>query len=84
MLHNGPSDSPLWLLLQVIEGTVSDPFILNWLDLLCFLLSGQPASGTVTAEVAFMFNEWQAQLSGRPPWRPLGGLPGPPILNCRT
>ena len=46
------------VLLQVIEGTITDPFILNWLDLLCFLLSGLPASGTVAAEVAFMFAEW--------------------------
>ena len=28
------------------------------LDLLCFLLSGLPANGTIAAEVAFMFNEW--------------------------
>jgi len=32
--------------------------VLNWLDLLCFLLSGLPANGTIAAEVAFMFNEW--------------------------
>ncbi|CAG9466303.1 unnamed protein product [Pedinophyceae sp. YPF-701] len=38
--------------------TISDPFILNWLDLLSFLLSGLPADGTIAAEVAFMFNEW--------------------------
>lgn len=43
---------------QIIEGTVTDPFILNWLDLLCFLLCGLPANGTLAAEVAFMFNEW--------------------------
>ena len=43
---------------QVIEGQITDPFVLNWLDLLCFLLSGLPASGTIAAEVAFMFNEW--------------------------
>lgn len=45
----------LW---QVIEGQITDPFVLNWLDLLCFLLSGLPANGTIAAEVAFMFNEW--------------------------
>ncbi len=39
---------------QCIEGVVSDPFILNWLDLLSFLLSGLPADGTIGAEVAFM------------------------------
>ena len=48
-----PSTAP-----QLIEGTVTDPFLLNWLDLLCFLLSGLPANGTIAAEVAFMFNEW--------------------------
>ena len=40
------------------EGVITDPFVLNWLDLLCFLLSGLPADGTIAAEVAFMFNEW--------------------------
>lgn len=37
---------------------IQDPFIRNWLDLLCFLLSGLPADGTSTAEMAFMFAEW--------------------------
>ncbi len=39
---------------QVIEGKVNDPFLRNWLDLLCFLLSGLPANGTIAAEVAYM------------------------------
>lgn len=43
---------------KIIDSVVSDPFIRNWLDLLCFLLSGLPASGTVGAEMAFMFAEW--------------------------
>eukprot|EP01026_Neomeris_dumetosa_P002649 TRINITY_DN107153_c0_g2_i2.p1 TRINITY_DN107153_c0_g2~~TRINITY_DN107153_c0_g2_i2.p1 ORF type:complete len:562 (+),score=64.71 TRINITY_DN107153_c0_g2_i2:66-1751(+) len=43
---------------KVIENQINDEFIKNWLDLLCFLLSGLPADGTITAEVAFMFNEW--------------------------
>ncbi|GAX79935.1 hypothetical protein CEUSTIGMA_g7375.t1 [Chlamydomonas eustigma] len=43
---------------KVIQGQITDPFIKNWLDLLCFLLSGLPANGTIAAEVAFMFNEW--------------------------
>jgi hypothetical protein len=42
---------------QVIKD-IKDPFIRNWLDLLCFLLSGLPANGTIAAEVAYMFNEW--------------------------
>ena len=28
------------------------------MDLLCFLLSGKPASGTLTAEIGFMFDDW--------------------------
>lgn len=43
---------------QIMNRTISDPFIKNWLDLLCFMLSGLPASGTVCAEMAFMFAEW--------------------------
>lgn len=37
---------------------VTDTFLLNYLDLLCWLLSGLPANGTITAEVAFMLEEW--------------------------
>lgn len=43
---------------EIMDQIVSDPFIRNWLNLLCFLLSGLPASGTVGAEMAFMFAEW--------------------------
>jgi phytoene dehydrogenase-like protein len=43
---------------SVMDEVVRDPFIRNWLDLLCFLLSGLPASGTSAAEVAFMFADW--------------------------
>ncbi|MDJ0647827.1 MAG: NAD(P)/FAD-dependent oxidoreductase [Xenococcaceae cyanobacterium MO_188.B19] len=43
---------------SIMEGVVKDEFIRNWLDLLCFLLSGLPASGTSGAEMAFMFAEW--------------------------
>ncbi|KAI5056378.1 hypothetical protein GOP47_0028196 [Adiantum capillus-veneris] len=35
-----------------------DPFIRNWLDLLCFLLSGLKADGTLAAEIVYMFAEW--------------------------
>eukprot|EP00887_Chlorella_sp_A99_P003175 scaffold9.g3175.t1 len=42
---------------QVMDAVpVADPFIRHWMDLLCFLLSGQLAAGTIAAEVAFMFN----------------------------
>lgn len=42
----------------VLNRTVSDPFIRNWMNMLCFLLSGLTAEGTSTAEIAFMFAEW--------------------------
>ena len=40
---------------EVVKGTVSHPVLLRWLDLLCFLLSGAPASGTLAAEIGYMF-----------------------------
>ena len=43
---------------KIIDDIVRDEFVRNWLDLLCFLLSGLPARGTVAAEMAFMFAEW--------------------------
>jgi carotene isomerase len=43
---------------QIMQGVVQDSFVRNWLDLLCFLLSGLPANGTSAAEVAFMFADW--------------------------
>lgn len=42
----------------VMDSVIRDPFIDHWLDLLCFLLSGLPAEGTIAAEVAFMFADW--------------------------
>ena len=33
-------------------------FTRNWLDLLCFCLSGLPANGTITAEMAMMMGEF--------------------------
>jgi carotene isomerase len=43
---------------SIMDSVIRDPFIRNWLDLLCFLLSGLPADGTIAAEVAFMFADW--------------------------
>ncbi|GBG70416.1 hypothetical protein CBR_g6542 [Chara braunii] len=37
---------------------VSENFVLNWIDLLCFLLSGLKADATLAAEVIYIFNEW--------------------------
>ncbi|MBW4485446.1 MAG: NAD(P)/FAD-dependent oxidoreductase [Tildeniella torsiva UHER 1998/13D] len=42
----------------VLDRTTRDPFIRHWMNMLCFLLSGLPAEGTSTAEMAFMFAEW--------------------------
>lgn len=42
----------------IMDGVITDPFIRNWLNLLCFLLSGLPADSTSAAEVAFMFADW--------------------------
>ncbi|MBT9317255.1 phytoene desaturase family protein [Leptothoe spongobia] len=43
---------------HIMDGVVHDDFARNWLDMLCFLLSGLPADGTIAAEVAFMFADW--------------------------
>ena len=43
---------------RIMDDVVKDPFTRNWLNLLCFLLSGLPANGTSAAEVAFMFADW--------------------------
>ncbi len=43
---------------SIMDEVVTDSFIRNWLNMLCFLLSGLPANGTSAAEVAFMFADW--------------------------
>lgn len=40
------------------NANVKDKFARNWLDLLCFCLSGLPADGTITAEMAMMMGEF--------------------------
>lgn len=42
---------------QIVNQTVSDPWVRRLIDLECFLLSGLKAEGTVTPEVAFMLGE---------------------------
>lgn len=37
---------------------VNNTFLKNWIDLLCFCLSGLPASGTISAEMAMMMGEF--------------------------
>jgi phytoene dehydrogenase-like protein len=44
---------------SIIDGAnVKDRFIKNWLDVLCFCLSGVPSAGTITAEMAMMMGEF--------------------------
>ena len=43
---------------KIMDEVVTDEFIRNWLNLLCFMLSGLPAHSTSAAEMAFMFAEW--------------------------
>jgi phytoene dehydrogenase-like protein len=40
------------------SGIASSSFAQRWLDLLCFCLSGLPAEGTITAEMAMMMGEF--------------------------
>lgn len=56
---------------RIMDEVIHDPFIRNWLNMLCFLLSGLPADGTNAAEVAFMFADWYR--SGVKLDYPLGG-----------
>lgn len=44
---------------NIVDGAgVTDGFARNWLDLLCFCLSGLPAGGTITAEMGLMLGEF--------------------------
>lgn len=45
---------------SIVDGAVSDAFTRNWIDLLCFCLSGLPARGTITAEMGLMMGEFYA------------------------
>lgn len=40
------------------EMNLEDEFVKNWLDMLCFLLQGLPASGTMNAVMAYMLADW--------------------------
>ncbi|CAM9190225.1 unnamed protein product, partial [Phaeothamnion confervicola] len=40
------------------EAGVTDPFIKNWLNMLCFLLQGMPSEGTLTAVMAYMISDF--------------------------
>ena len=40
------------------ELKIQNEFVKNWLDMLCFLLQGLPASGTMNAVIAYMLADW--------------------------
>jgi len=40
------------------EMNITNKFVKNWLDMLCFLLQGLPASGTMNAVIAYMLADW--------------------------
>lgn len=37
---------------------IKNKFVLNWLDMLCFLLQGLPVDGTMNAVIAYMVADW--------------------------
>lgn len=40
------------------ELQIRNKFVLHWLDMLCFLLQGLPADGTMNAVIAYMLADW--------------------------
>merc|ERR1712157_366256 len=40
------------------EMSLKNKFVINWLDMLCFLLQGLPAAGTMNAVMAYMLADW--------------------------
>lgn len=40
------------------EMKMTNKFVINWLDMLCFLLQGLPAKGTMNAVMAYMLADW--------------------------
>lgn len=57
---------PHWRALRHLSGAfgplvdrhLRDPFLRNWVDLLCFLISGMPMGHTNAAAMATLFGEW--------------------------
>lgn len=44
---------------EVMEDmNIKSDFVRNWLDMLCFLLQGLPAAGTMNAVMAYMLADW--------------------------
>ncbi|MFO7629997.1 MAG: NAD(P)/FAD-dependent oxidoreductase [Prochlorococcaceae cyanobacterium] len=42
----------------LVRRQLSDPFLLHWVELLCFLISGQRMAHTSAAAMATLFGEW--------------------------
>ena len=40
------------------DSPITNKFVLNWLNMLCFLLQGLPSEGTMCAVIAYMLNDW--------------------------
>ena len=40
------------------DSPITNTFVLNWLNMLCFLLQGLPSEGTMCAVIAYMLNDW--------------------------
>ena len=49
-------NDPFQLIMDEME--LKNDFVKNWLDMLCFLLQGLPASGTMNAVMAYMLADW--------------------------
>jgi len=47
---------PFQVIMDEIE--LKNEFVRNWLDMLCFLLQGLPASGTMNAVIGYMLADW--------------------------
>ncbi len=43
---------------ELVDNSLKDPFLRNWVDLLCFLISGLSKDETNAAAMATLFNDW--------------------------
>ena len=49
-------NEPFSIIMEEME--IKNDFVKNWLDMLCFLLQGLPAAGTMNAVMAYMLADW--------------------------
>lgn len=42
----------------MVENDIKYLFICNYMEMFCFLFSGAFASGTMAAEIGYMFDDW--------------------------